>query len=161
MLAAVLCCGVAVALIASVMLTQGCAASAAGRKVIEVQKAKDIAPALAATVSGSVIYGYSKDENVLVYAGAVKEALKQFIVAEDLQPAALQAAITALPMKELKTPEVQLVMGPIFASYKVFAEQRVKDGLKDNEGLRVLVQAMIDGIDAGQDAIRTIVANGG
>lgn len=91
------------------------------------------------------------------YAGAVREALKQFVVAEDLQPAALQAAITALPVKELKTPEAQLVMGPILASYKVFAEQRIKEGLKDNDGLRVLVQAMIDGIDAGQDAIRQIV----
>src|ERR1041385_751601 len=117
MLAAVLCCGVVapLALIASVMLTPGCATSSGGRKVIEVQKAKDIAPALAATVSGAVIYGYSKDKNVPAYAGAVKEALKQFIVAEDLQPAALQAAITALPVKELKTAEAQLIMGPIFA----------------------------------------------
>src|ERR1041385_8737678 len=112
LLAAVLCCGVAVPL---ALLTPGCATSADGKKVIEVQKAKDIAPALAATVSGAVIYGYSKDKNVPAYAGAVKEALKQFIVSEDLQPAALQAAITALPVKELKTAEAQLIMGPIFA----------------------------------------------
>ncbi len=150
MLAAVLCCG----LLASVVLTPGCATSATGKKVIDVQKASDLAPALAATVSAAVIYGQSRDANTVAYAGAVKTALREFILSTNLSPANLQAAITALPYSDLKKPEAQMLMLPVFTAYKVFVEQRAKAGLQDNEGLKVLVQAMIDGIQAGQDAVK-------
>lgn len=147
LLAAVLCCG---------FLATGCATSESGKRVVSLQKAQDIAPALAASVSGAVLYGASKDPNAVRYAGAVKEALRQFILSDDMAPAKLQAAITALPIKELKTPEAQMLMTPIFLSYKVFADQRVKAGLTDNEGLKVLVQAVIDGIQAAQEALASM-----
>lgn len=147
-----------VSTLASAMISgmTGCATSGAGGKVISLQKATDIAPALAATVSGAVIYGHSKDKNAGQYAAAVKVALQEFILSPDLSPARLQAALAALPIKELKTPEAQLIMAPVLVAYKVFADQRLKAGLTDNDGLRILVQAVIDGIQAGLDAIALI-----
>ncbi len=136
------------------LLTTGCATSASGKRVVDVQKAQDIAPALAATVSGAVIYGQTRDGNTVFYAGAIKAALREFIVSNDLSPANLQVAISALPIRELKQPEAQLLMTPVFTAYKVYVDQRAKAGLRDNEGLRVLIQAMIDGIEAGEQAIR-------
>jgi len=156
MLAAAVCCGMAapLAFIAPVVFTPGCATDSSGKKVIDVQKASDLAPALAATVSAAVIYGQSRDANTVTYAGAVKTALQEFILSTNLSPANLQAAITALPYPELKKAEAQLLMLPVFTAYKVFVEQRAKAGLQGNEGLKVLVQAMIDGIQAGQDAVK-------
>ena len=127
----------------------GCSTTDSGKKVVDVVTAEKLAPILSGSVAGAVIYAYTRNTNTEVYVSAIRTALYEFAVSEDLSAAALQAKIYSLPIKELKKPEAQLIISPLIATYKGFADPKIKEGLKTDPGLKMLIQAMIDGLDQG------------
>jgi hypothetical protein len=142
------------------VLLPGCKTTETGGKTIDKDIALKAAPVIAAAVSGAVIYAYSRDTNSVAYIGLARVTLEQFLEADDLSAGALQAALYGLPIKELRTPEAQLIITPVLAAYKAFAEQIVREGYRKDEGLRTLVRALIDGLDVGLRGVMTIKAEG-
>ena len=132
-----------------VLAGSGCVTTESGKRVLDEQKIAQLAPALATTTAGAVVYAYSKDTNSVKYIAIIRMALGDFLLEGDLQPSSLQAKIFALPIKELKTPEAQLIITPILAAYKAYAEQYIQAGIQENVGLRMLLKSILDGIDSG------------
>lgn len=127
----------------------GCTTTDSGKKVVDTVTAEKLAPILSGSVAGAVIYAYTRNTNTEVYVSAIRTALYEFAVSDDLSAGALQAKIYSLPIKELKKPEAQLIISPLIATYKGFADPKIKEGLKQDPGLKLLIQAMIDGLDQG------------
>lgn len=142
------------------ILSVGCITNDSGKKVIKPETAEALAATLTASVSGAVVYGYSKDKNTALYVDTIKTALQEFLLTDDLSAGALQAKLYALPIEKLKTPEAQLIIAPIIGAYKAFADERVKAGIRDNEGLQILVKAIVDGCEVGLQSIQQIESAG-
>lgn len=136
----------------------GCITTESGKRVLDEQKISQLAPALTTTVAGAVVYAYSKNENSVKYIAVIKMALGDFLLEGDLQPTSLQAKIYGLPIKELKTAEAQLIITPILAAYKAYAEQYIQAGIQENTGLRLLLKAILDGIDSGLAGVGQITS---
>lgn len=154
LIALVLAAGIAVPTI----LTTGCTTTSTGDRVLDTNQVAKIAPALQTAVAGAVVYGYTRDHNSIKYIDVVKTALQEFLLSGDLNPSALQAKIYALPVKELKTPEAQLIITPILAAYKAFGEQYVIAGINQQEGWKMLIRALVAGVDDGLAGVRQIQA---
>ena len=148
--------GITLIALAALIAPIGCTTTPTGTTVLDPQKVAALAPALETSVAGAVVYAYSKDKNSVLYLDVVKTALQEFMLSTNLSPSALQAKIYALPVKELKTPEAQMIIAPLLAAYKAFGEQYVKAGLAGQEGWKVLAQALVDGLNAGLDGVRQI-----
>jgi len=144
-----------VALFALCVLT-GCVTTPSGKHVMDAEKISKLAPALQATVSGAVIYAYTKDTNAVVYVALVRTVVQEFALSSDLSAANLRARINALPVKQLKTAEAQLVITPIISAYKAYGEQYVQAGIAENEGLKILLRAVSEGIADGEAGIAQI-----
>lgn len=148
----------AVFLFATLMNT-GCTTTSSGTSVLDASKVAQLAPALQATVAGAVVYAYTKDTNAVSYIALIQTALNEFILSDDLSASKLQAKLYGLPVKELKTPEAQLIITPIIAAYKAFGEQYVKAGLAGQDGWKALVKALVDGVTDGMAGITQIKAS--
>lgn len=140
----------------ALLLPTGCTTTSSGKKVLDPAKIAQLAPALETTVAGAVIYAYSKNKESVLYIDVVKTALQEFLLSTNLAPSALQAKIYALPVKQLKTAEAQLIITPILAAYKAFGEQYVQAGMNEQTGWKLLIQSMVNGINAGLDGVRQI-----
>lgn len=149
-------CSILSLVLLSTFVFSGCATNAAGDKVLNPYFATNAAPVLNSAVGGAVIFAYTKDTNTAVYCRAIRTALYEFLLSEDLSGAALQAKLYALPIPAMKTAEAQLIMTPLLGAYKGFADRYVKSGIKRDPGLVLLVQALIDGIDQGLSGIGVI-----
>jgi len=143
-------------MLAAAVTLVGCTTTSSGKRVIDPAKISQLAPALETSVAGAVVYAYSKDKNSVKYIAVVKTALQEFLVSTNLSPSALQATIYNLPVKELKTAEAQLIITPILAAYKAYGEQYVQSGIAENEGLKVLVRALVNGVDSGLQGVAQI-----
>jgi hypothetical protein len=106
-------------------------------------------------VSGAVILGYSQDTNCLQYIDFIRVALVQFFESSDLSSTALKDKIDALQINELKSDTAQLIIATVIETYKTFGSELVKQGYQANTGLRILVKALIEGLDAGVSAVKT------
>jgi hypothetical protein len=137
--------------------TTGCVTTN-GTKVLDTNVVAKITPALETAVAGAVVYGYTRDHNSILYIDAVKTALQEFLLSSDMSPSALQAKIYALPIKELKTPEAQLIITPILSAYKAFGEQYVSTALNNQEGWKMLIRALVAGVDDGLAGVHQIQA---
>lgn len=118
--------------------------------------ADKIAPILAGSVAGAVVYAYTRNPQTEVYVGTIRAALYEFTLSTNLNPANLQAVLFNLPIPELKKPEAQLIMSPILATYAAFWDQTVKSGVDKNPGMKTLITAMISGLDQGLIGIANI-----
>jgi hypothetical protein len=134
----------------------GCKTTETGTKVVDPEVARRIAPAMRTAVAGAVVYAYTKDANSVKYIDVIKTALQEFILSNDLSPSSLQAKIYALPVRELKSAEAQLIITPLLAAYKAFGEDYVREGLGEQEGWKLLVKALTDGIDDGLQGVDQI-----
>lgn len=143
------------ALAALCSILSGCATSGGFSNATPEQKASLLAPALSASVAGAVVYAHSKDPDAARYLMLIGEVLNQFALEKELAPAKLQAALSRLPVKELKTVEAQLIMAPILAAYGAFYDQRVKEGIDANPSLRILIRALAEGLRAGEEAVQS------
>ena len=139
--------------------TTGCSTTSTGQTVLDTNAVAKLAPALQIAVAGAVIYGYTRDHNSVKYIDVLKTALQEFLLSGDLNPSALTAKIYALPVKELKSPEAQLIITPILAAYKAFGEQYVLAGINQQEGWKTLIRALVTGIDDGLAGVRQIQSN--
>ena len=144
------------AAVLSLSLITGCTTTSTGTKVLDPVKAAQLAPALQTSIAGAVVYAYTKDTNSVKYIEVVQTAINEFVVKGDLSPSILQAKIYGLPVKELKTPEAQLIITPLLAAYKAFGEQYVKAGLAEQEGWKILATALVNGINDGLAGVRQI-----
>lgn len=118
------------------------------------RSASDFAPILAAAASDAVIYAHQKDPHSAAYIAPIADVLEQLLLSNDPSPAKLSAAIRALPFEELHTPEAQLIITPILAAYGVYADHLLKESVANHKALCVLLQALLDGLKAGQEAIK-------
>lgn len=143
-------------LVPAMLTTTGCKTNSAGQQVLDTNAVAKIAPALQTAVAGAVVYGYTRDPNSAKYIDVVRTALQEFLLSGDLNPSALQAKIYALPVKELKTPEAQLIITPILSAYKAFGEQYVIAGINQQEGWKMLLRAIVAGVDDGLAGIHQI-----
>lgn len=144
------------ALMLALVVGAGCVTGPSGGRVIDAEKISKLAPALQATVSGAVIYAYTKDTNSVVYLSLIRTAIQEFALSSDLSALKLREKINALPVKELKTPEAQLVITPIISAYKAYGEQYVQAGIAENEGLKILLRSISEGIADGEAGIAQI-----
>jgi hypothetical protein len=140
----------------AVVIIVGCTTTSTGTKALDPVKVSQLAPALQTTVAGAVVYAYTKDHNAIKYIAVLQTALNEFVLSTNLNPSVLQAKVYALPVKELKTPEAQLIITPVLAAYKAFGEQYVTAGLADQVGWRMLVKAISDGIESGLAGVKQI-----
>lgn len=152
--------GCAMLLACALALGSGCSTTSSGQKVLDQQKAAQFAPVLAAAASDAVIYAYQKNPGSAAYIGAIREAVNQFALSSDFSPEALEAALRSLPIKELKTPEAQMILTPVLAAYKVYADEIVKQAvsakLDANPGLKALINAILTGIDTGEKSVKQL-----
>ena len=139
----------------------GCTTTGTGTTVLDPAAATKIAPVLRVTVAGAVVYAYSKDTNYVTYIAVVQVALQQFVLSTNMSPAALQAVIYALPVKELKTPEAQLIIAPLLSAYAAFGQQYVQAGLSAQAGWKLLAQALVDGVADGLQGVAQIKQGAG
>lgn len=137
-------------------LFTGCATTGSGSGGLDPQAASRLAPILRTTTAGAVIYAYSKDKNSISYISVVQVALQEFVLSTNMSPAVLQAKIRALPIKELKTPEAQLIITPLLSAYAAFGQQYVQAGLEEQVGWKMLAQALVDGVTDGMQGIDQI-----
>jgi len=144
------------AAVLSLSLITGCTTTSTGKKVIDPVKVSQLAPALQTTIAGAVVYAYTKDKNSVKYIEVVQTAINEFVLSGDLNPSKLQAKIYSLPVKELKTPEAQLIITPLLAAYKAFGEQYVVAGLAEQEGWKLLAKALVNGINDGLAGVKQI-----
>lgn len=147
-------------LLAILGLFAGCATTPGGGTVIDPVRAKQIATGLKTVVSGSVVYAYSKDTNAVRWVQVAESAVETFALGSDLSAAALQAELQAIPVPELHTPEALLIETTILAAYQVYGQEFVVGGLDQNQGLKLLIQAVVDGMKAGLAGIQTANAAG-
>lgn len=138
------------------LFSSGCVTSNTGQSVMDAEKVAKLAPALQASVSGAVIYAYTKDTNAVAYVSLLRTAIQEFALSSDLSAAKLRAKINALPVPQLRTPEAQLVITPIISAYKAYGEQYVRSGIAENAGLKMLLKAVSDGIADGEEGIAQI-----
>lgn len=131
----------------AVLIGTGC--STTDKPIVSQPTAESLAPILSGSVAGAVVYAYSRNPAAESYAAAIRAALYEFSLSTNLSPVALQTTLYRLPIKELQTAEAQLIIAPLLATYKGFADEKVKAGLFDDPGLRRLVQALVDGLDQG------------
>lgn len=144
------------AAVLSLSFITGCTTTSTGTKVLDPVKAAQLAPALQTSIAGAVVYAYTKNTNSVKYIEVVQTAINEFVVKGDLNPSVLQAKIYGLPVKELKTPEAQLIITPLLAAYKAFGEQYVKAGLAEQEGWKLLANALVNGISDGLAGVKQI-----
>lgn len=134
----------------------GCTTTASGKKVLDPAAATKLAPILRTSVAGAVVYAYTKNTNSIAYISVVQTALQEFVISTNMSPSALQAKLYALPVKELKTPEAQLIMTPLLSAYAAFGQQYVQAGLAEQEGWKLLAQSLVDGVSDGLQGIGQI-----
>jgi len=134
----------------------GCTTTPSGTKVLDPAAASKLAPILRTTTAGAVVYAYTKDKNSVAYIGVVQTALQEFLISTNMFPSALQAKIYTLPVKELKTPEAQLIITPLLSAYAAFGQQYVQAGLEEQTGWKLLAQALVDGVADGLQGIDQI-----
>lgn len=146
-------------LIAALSISTGCMTTPTGERRINPATAQSLAPILTSSVAGAVVYAYTRDRNAEKYLAVLRTGLQEFMVSDDLSAGALQARLYSLPIKELKTPEAQLIIAPLLGAYRTFADQKLKEGIKKDEGLVRLVNALIAGLDEGLNAINAIKSN--
>jgi hypothetical protein len=132
-----------------------CKTNSSGNQ-IDPQTAQALAPVLASSVAGAVVYAYTRDTNSVIYVAAIRTALNEFLISTNLSGAALQATLYNLPIPQLKTPEAQLIMAPLIGAYKAFADKYVKAGIYNDPSLQLLVQSLIDGLDSGLTGVKAI-----
>ncbi len=137
-------------------LATGCTTTQTGSTGLDPVKVSQLAPALRASVAGAVVYAYTKDANAVKYIDVVQTALNEFILSDDLSASKLQAKIYGLPVKELKTPEAQLIITPLLAAYKAYGEQYLRASIIDQAGWRMLVKSIVDGIGDGLSGVAQI-----
>lgn len=143
-------------LAALILITPGCTTTDTGKQQIDPVAAEKLAPILSGSVAGAVVYAYTRNANTEAIVDAVKVGLNEFLLTTNMSPAALQAKLNGLPVPALKTPEAQLIIAPLLATYAGFADSSVKDKVKQDEGLRILIQAMVTGLDQGLEGIRAM-----
>lgn len=131
-----------------------CKTTPTGSQQIDPATADKLAPILSGSVAGAVIYAQNKNTNTVTYVTAIKVAIDEFLLQTNLSPAHLQATLYNLPIKELKTPEAQLIISPLLATYQGFADRPVKDAISKDAGLVVLLKAISDGLAQGLDGIK-------
>jgi lipase chaperone LimK len=134
----------------------GCTTTSSGKKVLDPAAASKLAPILRTSVAGAVVYGYTKNPGSVAYISVVQSALQEFVLSTNMSPSALQAKIYALPVKELKTPEAQLIITPLLSAYAAFGQQYVQAGLEEQVGWKLLAQALVDGVSDGLQGIDQI-----
>lgn len=145
----------------AILSTTGCQTTSNGQKVLDTNAIAKIAPALQTAVAGAVVYAYTKDRNSVKYIDVVRTAIQEFLLSGDLNPSAFQAKIYGLPVKELKTPEAQLIITPILSAYKAFGEQYVLAGINQQDGWKMLLKAIVAGVDDGMAGVRQIQSQEG
>lgn len=138
----------------------GCTTTPNGGTTINTNVAQKLSGVLTVAVSGAVVYGYSQNPATIKYLDAVKTCLYEFLEADNLSAANLQAKIAALPINELHTAEAQLIITPLIMSYRAFGQELVRNGYQENLGLRILVKALIDGLNEGIIACKRIECPG-
>lgn len=143
-------------LAALILIAPGCTTTDTGKKQIDPVTAEKLAPILSGSVAGAVVYAYQKNPKTEAIVDVIHVALNEFLLTTNMSPAALQAKLYNLPVPELKTPEAQMIIAPLLAIYKGFADTQVKDKVSQDAGLKLLLQAMVDGLNQGLEGIRQI-----
>ena len=143
-------------LVALLLIAPGCTTTETGKKQIDPVTAEKLAPILSGSVAGAVVYAYDKNKNTEPIIDALTTGLNEFLLTTNMSPAALQAKISGLPVPALKTAEAQMIIAPLLAIYQGFADANVKDTVKQDAGLRILIQAMVDGLNQGLQSIKNM-----
>jgi hypothetical protein len=151
----------ALALTATAAVFTGCTTTPTGGPALDPQKASKIAPIVQTSASSAVVYAYTKNTNTVLYADVIMVAIKDLIVTGNLEPAVLQAKLYALPIKELKTAEAQLILTPLLSAYKAYGEEYVRNGLVSQEGWKILSSALVNGLQDGIAGVAQIKAGEG
>lgn len=146
-------------LAALILIAPGCTTTSTGKKQIDPVTAEKLAPILSGSVAGAVVYAYNKNAKTEAIVDVIHTALNEFLLTTNMSPAALQAKLYNLPVPELKTPEAQMIIAPLLAIYKGFADTQVKDKVAQDAGLKLLIQAMVDGLNQGLEGIKQMKLN--
>ncbi len=84
-------------------------------------------------------------DNARAYIVASIAILDQFVLAGSSDPAALEKALYALPIKELKKPEVTLTISAIVTAYELYYADYVSGKVNGNDTAKTLLTALHDG----------------
>jgi len=127
----------------------GCSTTANGESTYTVAKATQVATAVKGAARSGVVLAWSKDYNSLAYFKAAALVMAKFVTGSDLSPTALQAALQATSVNELKTLEAQLAMNTVFGLYELYWADTVRAKVASNAPLRITIQGFIDGVLLG------------
>lgn len=142
------------------VIAPGCATtSTPTTPVYTVEKAHKVAAVLTSTARSGVVIAYTKDPNSTAYMKAVATGLATFVTSSDMSPGALQVALSATSIKELKTIEGQLALNTAIGIYEVFWGDMVRDNVSANVPAKVTIQGLIDGLLLGVQDVEDIKAN--
>ncbi len=111
--------------------------------------AQTLAPLITSTVSGGIIYGYSQDQGVALYASLIRDGVVNFLTTTNLSAAQLLIDLHKIPISGVNPMIAALVVNTIVGVYDSFAQQVVVGGVANNGDLSVLLNAVVAGIDQG------------
>jgi len=115
--------------------------------VLTGQQLTNSAILLRTTVRSAMLLVINKNgANAVSYTATARDALSLFLGGTNYTPGALQTTLQKLPVKELKSIEVQLAVSTIIGAYQIYYQDYVASQINGNTVAVVLLTALRDGL---------------
>jgi len=113
------------------------------------------APLVSSTVSGGIIVAYqqTKDARILDYAKLLRAGVNDFLLQTNFDAAQLQADLSKISNQRYQFRIAQLILTTVVGVYGTYAQQVVVNGVQNNADLKILLTALVTGIDTGVAAM--------
>jgi len=127
------------------MLIPGCATTTPG------SLGTKYAPLVTSIVSGGIIVAYqqTKDPRLLDYAKLLRTGVNDFLLQTNFDAAQLQADLSKIPISGIDSTMGKLILTTVVGVYGTYAQQVVVNGVANNADLKILLTALVTGIDEG------------
>jgi hypothetical protein len=142
------------AVLALAVFTTGCVSPGKGGTsgtnavpVLTGQQLTNAASLLRTTVRSAMLIVIDKEgTNATSYIALSRDTLSLFLGGTDYSPTALQTDLQKLPVKGLKTVEVQLAISTIIGAYQIYYQDYVAGQIGGNQYAVLLLSAVRDGL---------------
>lgn len=137
-----------VSLIVSGLGFVGCKTAVPGTPVTSLtpQQLDDIVALLKGTTSSALVLVIQRNGlNARSYVALTKEVVDHFLLENQSEPGAFEKALYSIPVKELKKPEVALVISTLTTAYTIYYGHYAKGKVGGNLTAVKLLTAVRDG----------------
>jgi hypothetical protein len=104
-------------------------------------------------------YALNQDAKSRIYFVAATDVLGSFVNSTNSNPASIAAALAALPISQLQSPEAQLAITAILGVYDITYASYVQNAVDQNGMANAVLNGLVQGINAGLAAVPAPVAS--